>query len=258
MKTLTKFAAAVVLSLVAGAASAEQVKVGIAAEAYPPFASPDASGNWEGWEIDFINAICTSAAMDCVITPVAWDGIIPSLTSGQIDVIMASMSITEERMQTIDFSDKYYNTPTGVAVAKGSGITATPEGLTGKIIGVQGSTIHEVYVQKYFAAGAAEVKVYATQDEANQDLAAGRIDATQADSITLDAFLASDAGKACCESGGFVADDKEVLGLGVGAGLRKGEEDLKAKINKAIADIRADGTYDAITAKYFASSIYGD
>ena len=257
MKKLTSFAAAVALSLVAGAASA-QVKVGIAAEAYPPFASPDASGNWEGWEVDFINAICAKAAMDCVITPVAWDGIIPSLTSGQIDVIMASMSITEERMQTIDFSDKYYNTPTGIAVAKGSGITATPEGLAGKIIGVQGSTIHEVYVQKYFAAGAAEVKVYATQDEANQDLAAGRIDATQADSITLDAFLASDAGKACCESGGFVADDKEVLGLGVGAGLRKGDEELKAKINQAIADIRADGTYDTITAKYFASSIYGD
>ncbi len=257
MKKLTSFAAAVALSLVAGAASA-QVKVGIAAEAYPPFASPDASGNWEGWEVDFINAICAKAAMDCVITPVAWDGIIPSLTSGQIDVIMASMSITEERMQTIDFSDKYYNTPTGIAVAKGSGITATPEGLAGKIIGVQGSTIHEVYVQKYFAAGAAEVKVYATQDEANQDLAAGRIDATQADSITLDAFLASDAGIACCESGGYVADDKEVLGLGVGAGLRKGDEELKAKINQAIADIRADGTYDTITAKYFASSIYGD
>jgi polar amino acid transport system substrate-binding protein len=258
MKTLTKFAAAVVLSLVAGAASAQQVKVGIAAEAYPPFASPDASGNWEGWEVEFIGAVCKAAAMDCAITPVAWDGIIPSLTSGQIDVIMASMSITEDRMQTIDFSDKYYNTPTGVAAAKGSGITATPEGLAGKIIGVQGSTIHEVYVQKYFAAGAAEVKVYATQDEANQDLAAGRIDATQADSITLDAFLNSDAGKACCESAGNVADDKEVLGLGVGAGLRKGEDDLKAKINKAIADIRADGTYDAITAKYFASSIYGD
>lgn len=257
MKTLTKIAAAVAFTLAAGAAQA-QVKVGIAAEAYPPFASPDAAGAWVGWEVEFIDAICKSAAMECVITPVAWDGIIPSLTSGQIDVIMASMSITEERSKTIDFSDKYYNTPTAVAVAKGSGLAPTAEGLAGKIIGVQGSTIHEVYVNKYFAATAAEVKVYATQDEANQDLAAGRIDATQADSITLDAFLTSDAGKACCESAGNVADDKEVLGLGVGAGLRKGEEELKAKINKAIADIRADGTYDAITAKYFASSIYGD
>lgn len=258
MKKVTSFAAAVALSLIAGAASAQQVKVGIAAEAYPPFASPDASGNWEGWEIDFINAICAKAALDCVITPVAWDGIIPSLTSGQIDVIMASMSITAERAQTIDFSDKYYNTPTAIAVAKGAGLTPDPAGMTGKIIGVQASTIHEVYAQKYFADVAAEIKVYATQDEANQDLAAGRIDATQADSIQLDAFLTSDAGMACCEKAGNVADDKEVLGLGVGAGLRKGEEELKAKINEAIAGIIADGTYDTITAKYFASSIYGD
>jgi polar amino acid transport system substrate-binding protein len=260
MKKIATFAAAAaaVLSMTAGAAMAQQVKVGIAAEAYPPFASPDAAGNWEGWEVDFINAICANAALDCVITPVAWDGIIPSLTSGQIDVIMASMSITPERAETIDFSDKYYNTPTAVAAAKGSGITADAAGLTGKIIGVQASTIHEVYAQKYFAATAAEIKIYATQDEANQDLAAGRIDATQADSIQLDAFLASEAGTACCEKVGNVADDKEVLGLGVGAGLRKGEDELKGKINAAIAAIRTDGTYDAFTAKYFASSIYGD
>jgi polar amino acid transport system substrate-binding protein len=257
MKKIATLAAAVALSFVAAAAQA-QVKVGIAAEAYPPFASPDASGVWAGWEVDFINAICKSAAIECAITPVAWDGIIPSLTSGQIDVIMASMSITPERAQTIDFSDKYYNTPTSVATAKGSGLAPTGEGLAGKIIGVQGSTIHEVYAQKYFAATAAEIKIYATQDEANQDLAAGRIDATQADSITLQAFLDSDAGKACCESVGNVADDKEVLGAGVGAGLRKGDAELMGKINTAIAAIRADGTYDAITAKYFASSIYGE
>lgn len=257
MKKFVTLAAAAAMSFAAFAAQA-QVKVGIAAEAYPPFASPDASGAWAGWEVDFINAICKSAALDCVITPVAWDGIIPSLTSGQIDVIMASMSITAERAQTIDFSDKYYNTPTAVATAKGSGLTPTAEGLAGKIIGVQGSTIHEAYVAKYFAPTAAEVKIYATQDEANQDLAAGRIDATQADSITLQAYLDSDAGKACCESVGNVADDKEILGAGVGAGLRKGDTELMGKINKAIADIRADGTYDAITAKYFATSIYGE
>lgn len=245
------------LMLMAAPVAAQEVKVGIAAEPYPPFASPDASGNWVGWEVEIINAVCAAAEMQCVITPVAWDGIIPSLTSGQIDAIMASMSITEERKQTIDFSDKYYNTPTVIAAAKGSGIAPTAEGLAGKIIGVQVATIHEAYVNKYFAAGAAEVKVYQTQDEANQDLAAGRIDATQADSIALDAFVSAEAG-ACCEIVGAVADDPEVLGLGVGVGLRQGEDDLKAKFNAGIAKIREDGTYDKITAGYFASSIYGE
>ncbi len=235
-------------------ASAETVKIGIASEPYPPFAAPDAAGNWTGWEIDMIGAVCAAAELDCEITPVAWDGIIPSLTSGQIDAIMASMSITADRMQSIDFSDKYYNTPTVVVANKGSGITPTPEGLAGKILGVQVSTVHQDYAQTHFKD--AEIKLYQTQDEANQDLVAGRIDATQADSIALDAFLASDAG-GCCENTGAVADDKEILGLGVGVGLRKGEDELKAKFNAAIAKIIADGTYDKVTAPYFASSIYG-
>lgn len=252
-------AAALALGLMTGAAVAQDVvKVGIAAEAYPPFASQDASGAWVGWEVEMIGAICTAAGLTCEVTPVAWDGIIPALTAGQIDAIMASMSITEERMQTIDFSDKYYNTPTVVVGAKGVEMDATPEGLAGKIIGVQVSTVHQAYVEKYFAAGAAEVKTYQTQDEANQDLIAGRIDATQADSIALDAFLATPEGQACCEVKGTVADDPAILGLGVGVGLRKGEEELKAAFNKGIAGVLADGTYDKITAGYFASSIYGN
>jgi polar amino acid transport system substrate-binding protein len=98
---------------------------------------------------------------------------------------MNSMSITEERMKTIDFSDKYYNTPTVLAVAKGERSTRRRTDLKGKIIGVQVSTIHAAYAKKHFGPTAAEIKEYQTQDEANQDLAAGRIDATQADSIAL-------------------------------------------------------------------------
>jgi polar amino acid transport system substrate-binding protein len=238
------------------AAFAEPIKIGIAAEPYPPFASPDASGAWVGWEVDFINAVCAAGQMECVITPVAWEGIIPSLTGGQIDAIMASMSITAERMQTIDFSDKYYNTPTVIVTAKGSGLTPDPAGMAGKIIGVQVSTVHEAYAQKHFT-DAAEIKTYQTTDEGFQDLAAGRIDASQADSIAIDAFLASESGMACCEAIGAVADDPEVLGLGVGVGLRKGEDALKAQFNAAIAKVIADGTYDTISKPYFALSIYG-
>lgn len=256
-KTMTAVIA-LAAGMLASAAAAQTVKVGIAAEAYPPFASQDASGAWLGWEVEMIGAICTAAELSCEIVPVAWDGIIPALTAGQIDAIMASMSITEERMQTIDFSDKYYNTPTVIVGTKGVEMAATPEGLTGKIIGVQVSTVHQAYVEKYFASVAAEVKTYQTQDEANQDLVAGRIDAVQADSIALDAFLATPEGQACCEVKGAVADDPAILGLGVGVGLRKGEEELKAAFNKGIAGVLADGTYDRITAGYFASSIYGN
>ena len=84
-------AVALALGLMTGAAAAQDVvKVGIAAEAYPPFASQDASGAWVGWEVEMIGAICTAAGLTCEVTPVAWDGIIPALTAGQIDAIMAS------------------------------------------------------------------------------------------------------------------------------------------------------------------------
>lgn len=250
-KLLASGLAAAILS--AGVASSEEVKIGIAAEPYPPFASLDSSGNWVGWEIDVINAVCAAAELDCVITPVAWDGIIPSLTGQQIDAIMASMSITEERLKTIDFSDPYYNTPAVIVADKSMDIEATPESLAGKIVGIQASTIHQAYAQEYFKDS--ELRVYQTQDEANQDLFAGRIDATQADSIAMADFVNSDAG-ACCEIKGAVADDPAILGRGVGAGVRKGQDDLLAALNKGIAAILADGTHEEITSNYFSASIY--
>jgi len=246
-----------VVALMAGAAAAQTVRVGIAAEPYPPFASPDAAGNWVGWEVEIIGAVCAAAELTCEITPTAWDGIIPALVSGQIDAIMASMSITEDRMQTIDFSDRYYNTPTVIVGQRSITMDATPEGLAGRVLGVQVSTIHQAYAQQYFEANT-ELRTYQTQDEANQDLVAGRIDATQADSIALDAFLATPEGAACCEVKGTVANDESILGQGVGVGVRKGDDALREAFNRGIAAIRANGVYDEITARYFASSIYGD
>ena len=239
-------------------AHAEQVRIGITAEPYPPFASRDASGKWVGWEIEIVDALCTEAKLDCVLTPVAWEGIIPALTSGKIDLIAASMSITDERKKVISFSDRYYKTPTMIVGAKGVVMTASAEGLKGKVVGVQVSTIHEDYVVKHFASALDDIKVYQTEDEAHQDLAAGRIDAVQADAIALEAFLASKAGRECCEAKGNVADDPEILGEGAGLGFRKEDNELREKFNAALARIRLNGTYQAISGRYFSFDIYGD
>lgn len=258
LKTIKMAAAAVALAMSGGAAvaNAEPLKVGFSPEAYPPFYVADAAGKWTGWEVDIVNAICAEAKFECELVPIPWDGLIPALTTKKIDAIMNSMSITAERQKTIDFTDKYYNTPTAVIGAKGQAYEATPEGLKGKIIGVQASTVHADYVKKHFAE-AAEIKEYQTQDEANQDLVAGRIDATQADSIALDAFLQSEQGKACCDLKGYVAEDLEILGPGVGAGVRKEDTALKERLNAAIKAIRDNGKYQEITKRYFTFDIYG-
>ncbi|OCP05057.1 MULTISPECIES: transporter substrate-binding domain-containing protein [unclassified Ensifer] len=258
-KALKVLAVAAAIAVSGGvAASAEALKVGVAAEPYPPFTAPDASGNWEGWEVEFMNAMCAEAKLECVLTPVAWDGIIPALTSKKIDMIISSMSITDERLKTIDFSDKYYNTPTGIIGTKGVDIKSTPESLNGKTLGVQVSTVHQAYAAKHFAPAGVEVKEYQTQDEANNDLAAGRLDAVQADAIALKAFLATDQGKECCDYKGDVAEDVAVIGPGVGVGLRKGETELKDKVNAAIKAIRDNGSYDTFSKKYFDFDIYGE
>ncbi|MEI2298076.1 transporter substrate-binding domain-containing protein [Ensifer sp. MJa1] len=257
-KALKVLAVAAAITVSGGvAASAEALKVGVAAEPYAPFTAPDASGKWEGWEVEFMNAMCAEAKLECVLTPVAWDGIIPALTSKKIDMIISSMSITDERLKTIDFSDKYYNTPTGIIGTKGVDIKPTPDGLNGKTLGVQVSTVHQAYAAKHFAPAGVEVKEYQTQDEANNDLAAGRLDAVQADAIALKAFLATDQGKECCDYKGEVAEDVAVIGPGVGVGLRKGETELKDKINTAIKAIRDNGTYDTFSKKYFDFDVYG-
>ena len=259
MRTILAIAAAAALTLTgAWSAGAEEIKVGFAPEAYPPFYTQDASGNWEGWEVEIGHAICDQAGFDCVFTPIPWDGLIPALNAKKIDAIINSMSITEERKKSIDFSDKYYNTPTAIIGSKAETFDATPEGVKGKILGVQVSTVHTAYAKKHFADVAAEIKEYQTEDEAKQDLAAGRIDAMQADSIALDAFLKSDEGQACCDLKGYVEPDLEVLGPGVGAGVRKGDTELRDKISAAIKGIRDSGKYAEITKKYFDFDIYGD
>lgn len=257
-KRLTMAASAAVFTLISGAAMADGEKIVIGTEgAYPPFNNLEADGTLTGFDIDIAKALCEQMKAECTFVTQDWDGIIPALEAKKFDAIIASMSITEERKQTIDFSDKYYNTPTGIIGPKGVAFDATPESLSGKTIGVQVATIHQAYADKYFGGAGATIKEYQTQDEANNDLAAGRVDAVQADAIALDAFLQSDQGKDCCEHKGNVKDDPEILGAGVGVGLRKGETELKDKINAAIKAIRANGTYDTFSKKYFDFDIYG-
>lgn len=240
------------LSMSAQVAFAD-IKIGIAAEAYPPFAEKAADGTWKGWEVEIIGAVCAAMEEKCEIVPVAWDGIIPALLAKKMDVIMASMSITEERSKTIAFSDKYYNTPAVIVAPKGSDVSGDAASVKGKIVGVQVSTTHANYVEKHF--GSSDIKTYNTFDEHNQDLVAGRVDAVVGDSLAMQPFLTSDAGKGFEIKGEL--NDVAVFGPGVGGGMRKEDTDLAAKLNAAIKKIRDDGTYETISKKYFNFDIYG-
>lgn len=253
MKTMKSIIAAAVLSAAAlTTAQADTIRLGLDSAPYEPFYSRTAGGEWKGFEIEIGDALCKAMNEECEWVPIAWDGIIPALTANQIDAIVGSMSITEERMKTIDFSNKYYNTPAALIAPKGTEINSLAD-LEGKTVGVQVSTTHANFAEAKM--GNATIKTYQDFNEHNQDLFAGRIDAVVADSLALSPFLASTEG-ACCEQK-LTLKDEAIFGLGVGAGIRKGEDELKEKFNKAIAQILEDGTYDEIAKKYFDFDIYG-
>jgi len=255
LKRLAALAAVVVLAT--GVAQAKDWKtVRIAMDAtYPPFESLDPSGNIVGFDKDIADALCAEMKVTCEFTNQAWDGIIPGLLANKYDAILSSMSITEERKQQIDFTEKYYNTPPAIAVPIDSplkGVTA--DDLTGITLGAQTSTTHANYAQEKFSG--ADVKIYPSPDEYKLDLANGRLDAAIDDVVVLDEWTKSDDGK-CCKILGVLPIDPVINGVGAGVGIRKEDTDLRDKFNAAIEAIRANGTYKTINDKHFTFDVYG-
>jgi len=240
----------------AAAPATAEIRLGLDSAPYPPFYEADTSGNFVGWEVEIGNAVCAAMDEECVWVGVAWDGIIPALLAKKIDAIVGSMSITEERMKTISFSDKYYNTPAAIIAPKSMDIDGSAESVKGKIIGVQVSTTHQNYVEKNYQDMADSVKTYQDFNEHNQDLLAGRLDAVVGDSLAMSDFLNSPEG-ADYEVKAKLTDDT-IFGPGVGVGVRQEDTELRDKFNAAIAQIREDGTFDAISSKYFDFDIYGE
>ncbi|HXH03160.1 MAG TPA: ABC transporter substrate-binding protein [Candidatus Competibacteraceae bacterium] len=240
-----------------GHAAEKTVRIGTEG-AYAPFNYTDASGQLKGFEIDLAMALCEEMKVKCVLVQQDWDGMIPALLAKKYDAIMASMAITEERKQKVDFSDKYYNVPSKFVHKKGSGIQdVSPEALKGKTVGVQRGTIQDNYLTELYEKKGVRITRYGTQEEANLDLTAGRVDLLFADSVALsDGFLKTDAGKGY-EFVGPDFTDPKWFGSGVGVAVRKGDNELREAFNKAITAVRASGKYDEIAKKYFDFDIYG-
>jgi octopine/nopaline transport system substrate-binding protein len=259
-------------ALAIGGTAAQEKTVKIATEgAYAPWNFTGAGGKLEGFEIDLANDLCARMKVKCEIMAQDWDGIIPALTAKKYDVIMAGMSITDERKKTIDFAGPYANSPNGFLVAKNSDLAKMPGTgqafnlgsqqaaadkaiadlkpvLKGKTIGVQGSTIHANFADKYLK-GTAEIREYKTTEAHDLDLAAGRIDAVLADSTAIIGTLDKPEFKDYVMVGPSITGG--MLGAGVGVGMRKGETDLKKSFEDAIQAAVKDGTIKKLSEKWF-------
>ena len=254
-KRLAIAATVTVLSALSSAALAADTLIIGTEGAYPPFNNLQADGTVIGFDIDIANALCEEMKAKCEFVTQDWDGIIPALQAGKFDAIIASMSITDERKQKVDFTDKYYNTGPAIAVAKDSPLTdASEAGLDGKTLGAQVSTTHANYAEAHFKTS--ELKLYPTSEEYKLDLINGRVDGVIDDVVVLSEWVKSPEGE-CCKILKALPVDPVINGHGAGIAIRKGEDALREKFNAAIQAIRANGKYKEINDKYFDFDVFG-
>jgi len=257
--------------------NADSIKIGTEG-AYPPWNSKDASGNLIGFEVELANELCKIMKAECTIVEQDWDGMIPALLMRKFDAIMAGMSITDERLKTINFSQGYADEVASLAVMKGSDLEGmdTPEGinlslggsdvkkalktitgaLAGKTVCVQTATIHQNFLDSG-DVGSVNVRTYKTQDEVNLDLASGRCDAALAAAVAFTDY-AEKSGKPVVLVGPTFSGG--AFGNGVGVGIRKGGDSnniekrdakLLKDFNKAIDKARKEGIISKLAIKHF-------
>jgi len=252
-------------------ANAKSIRIGTEG-AYPPWNNLNSAGELEGAEIDFGNEACKRMGVECEWVTQDWDGIIPALLNGKYDIIIAGMSITEERKAKVNFTNGYMNDgarfwvlqDSGLANLSVAGVTKVNmnkasgkekaaigqliAAMSGKTVCVQSSTTHANFVEQYMA-GATEIKLYQTVDDHNLDLAAGRCDAVLTDVASALDFMDTDQGSNAAFTGPTFSGGP--WGDGVGGAIRKEDTDILEMWNKAIAEMAADGTTANITKKWF-------
>ncbi len=242
----------------AAPAPAELAELKVAIDpTYEPFTYKTADGKPAGFDVDIAEALCAEIKRKCAYVEQVWDSMIPGLQARKYDVIISSMSITEERQKVVDFTDKYYNTPSRIVVKADTPYTDEAS-LKGKKIGVLKGSTQEKYALGELRPAGVSVVPYEAQDQVYLDIKSGRLDGTVADSVEVTGGFLSKPEGAGYGFVGPVLHDPKYYGIGVGVALRQGETQLKEELNAAIKAIRANGTYEAVSKKYFDFDVYGE
>ena len=213
--------------------------------AYAPFNYTNADGTLGGFDVDIANAICTDMQVTCEIMAQDWDGIIPGLKAGKYDAIVAAMSVTPERAEQVSFTAPYFSNTLVFLAKKDSGFDpSNSSDIDAHSIAAQRSTISSQWLEDTYPK--ADMKLYDTLSNAFLDLGSNRVDAMISDKLPALEWLGSTAGRHYALKGAEI-DINDNFAIAVRSG-----DPLQAAINQALSNIKADGTYEQLTQKYFA------
>lgn len=194
-----------------------------------------------GIDADIAAAVAEEMGMELEIEDMAFDSIITAVTSGKADIGAAGMTVTEDRLENVDFTDTYA-TATQVIVVKEDSAIAGPDDLTGKKIGVQLGTTGDIYADDIEDA---TVERYNKGFEAVQALQQGKIDAVVIDGEPAKEFVKEAEGLKILDEA-FTEEEYAIA-------VKKGNDELKEKINDALANLKESGKLDEIVAKYISA-----
>lgn len=228
----------------AAAPAGEVLRIGTEG-AYAPFNYTNADGTLGGFDVDMANAICDDMQVTCEIVAQDWDGIIPGLKAGKYDAIVAAMSITPERAQQVAFTEPYFSNSLVFLAKKDSSFDPSKSSdINAHSIAAQRSTLSSQWLEGEYPE--VNMKLYDTLSNAFLDLESGRVDAMISDKLPAIEWLSSESGGDYAVKGDEIDIDDHFA-----IAVRPGDE-LQAKINQSLANLKANGTYDKINQKYFA------
>ncbi len=223
---------------------------------YPPFHYYDEEGVLTGFNVDVARAICLELSAACDIQVREWGELLPALRRGDTDALIASHAITPVLLREFDVTDRYYFTPARFVGRRDTAtLMATPEGLTGKRIGVVKGSAHEAYARTFFA-NSAIIPFESAELAWDAVRTGGDVDVSFGDGIALTFWINGTLSRGCCELKGGPYFEPKYFGDGVGIVLPKKDPQLKALINTALMRLRATGRYEELLLRYFPNKIW--
>lgn len=215
--------------------------------AYAPFESQNEKGEIVGFDIDIVRAVAAKAGLEVKFVNTPWEGIFNALKQGDRDLLVSSITITDERKQSMDFTDRYFDAHQLIAVRADSKV-ARFEDLKSLKVGVQTGTTGDETISKLQGKNSADIKRFEATPLALKELETGGIDAVVADNGVVVNYVKNNAGNRF-----KTVDDPAFVPEHYGIAVRKGNAELLGKLNKGLAAIKADGTYDRIYASYLGT-----